>query len=162
MSGSNVCISCLLVYVETYMSFFYIPETQLIYAGVLPHVNTFDLDDDFPIFLLDEKASISSHGHSSPPSNARFEQPTVQEILHSCAHWAGFPAKGQENMFSHCLCFNSRKPSCPTGDPVITAMATTEDEQVALQHLSTSSQQKQMRRRGVCDSAPCSILVPVT
>lgn len=66
----------------------------------------------FSGFLIQGKCKHLSQVYSSP------RQPTVQEVLHSCVCWAGFPAKGQENIFSHCLCLNCRKLLCPTGDPV--------------------------------------------
>lgn len=97
------------------------------------HVGVFR-HNDFQVFLLSENVSIFFQVHSSPPCKAGPEQLTVQEVLHSCVYWAGYPAKGQENIFFPLLCLNCRKPLGPCvhlETLVVPAMETKEEGQVA-------------------------------
>ena len=55
------------------------------------------------VFSFNENVSIFFQVYSSLPLMAGPEQLMVQEMVHSCVCWAGFPVKGQENIFSQCF-----------------------------------------------------------
>ena len=58
------------------------------------------------------------------------EQLMVQEMVHSCVCWAGFPVKGQENIFSQCFVWTGESPCVQLETVLVIAMTTKEDGQV--------------------------------